>query len=79
MAVVEKIKLCSDDTCHKCAQCYEDECRAYQMPHDDEEKAARKKGPTLCERMLSGRLQYASTARGIAAERKRKHDLTEEA
>ena len=33
-----------DEVCKLCSQCYEDECRAYSMPHGDKERIARTTG-----------------------------------
>ena len=39
-----------DDVCHECAQCYEDECRAYLMPHSKEEQIQREQSGCECDR-----------------------------
>ena len=48
--VSNKLRLVIDDLCASCAQCYEGECRAYQQPHNDIERAQRQADPQgLCE------------------------------
>lgn len=41
------IKDVPDEVCNGCAQLYEGECRAFQMPHSEEERQARLKDPQL--------------------------------
>lgn len=50
MPVSNKIHQVSDDLCELCAQCWESQCRAYQVPHSDEERAQRISDPKgLCQ------------------------------
>ena len=43
--VTEKItERTPDEVCLKCSQCWEGECRAYEMPHSKEEYAHRSEG-----------------------------------
>lgn len=46
-----KINPVGDFICNHCAQNYQNECRAYQDPHSDEERAAREEGDALCTRL----------------------------
>lgn len=38
-----KIREVDDSVCQNCSQLWKDECRAYCVPHSDEEKDHRKK------------------------------------
>lgn len=51
IATIEhKTKPVIDDLCKLCAQQWQGECRAFQMPHSDEEKAQREGDPQgLCQ------------------------------
>lgn len=46
--IKRKIKDVGNEICGHCAQNYQNECRAFQWPHSDEERAAREKGDVLC-------------------------------
>lgn len=43
-----KIEQVGDEICGHCAQNYSGECRAFEAPHSDQERAAREKGDALC-------------------------------
>jgi len=43
-----KIEEIGDEVCGHCAQNYQDECRAFEAPHSDQEREAREKGDALC-------------------------------
>lgn len=43
-----KIEQVSDDLCGHCAQNYQEECRAFNDPHTDQEREAREQGDALC-------------------------------
>jgi hypothetical protein len=43
-----KIEQVGDEICAHCAQNYSGECRAFEAPHSDQERAAREKGDALC-------------------------------
>lgn len=43
-----KIEQIGDAICAHCSQNYQDECRAFEAPHSDQERAAREKGDALC-------------------------------
>ena len=48
--VTNKIAPVQDALCELCAQCWEGECRAYQMPHSSEEAMQRMADPQgLCQ------------------------------
>jgi len=44
-----KIAIVSDETCRKCSQLWQGECRAYTFPHSDAERRHREKGYPLCK------------------------------
>jgi len=45
-----KVMNVSDELCQLCAQAWQGECRAFQMPHTQEERAQREGDPQgLCE------------------------------
>lgn len=46
--IKRKIEEVGEEICGHCAQNYQDECRAFEAPHSDEERAAREKGDALC-------------------------------
>lgn len=63
MAVQNKIRQVHDDVCKlTCAQFYEGECRAYQMPHSEAERVCRNSGSAACER---GLIMYGLTHEGL--------------
>lgn len=43
-----KIEQVGDQICGHCAQNYQDECRAFEVPHSDQERTEREKGDALC-------------------------------
>jgi len=43
-----KIEAVGDEICGHCAQNYQDECRAFEAPHSDQERTEREKGDPLC-------------------------------
>lgn len=43
-----KIQAVGDEICGHCAQNYQEECRAFEYPHSDQERQAREKGDALC-------------------------------
>ena len=45
-----KVQKVPDSVCKECYQSYEDICRAFLIPHSDEEKEHRLKGGALCAR-----------------------------
>ena len=48
--VMHKInKSAPDEICHECSQCYEDECRAYSVPHTEEEREQRLQSGCECD------------------------------
>jgi len=50
MAIEHKMARVIDDLCHLCAQHWDGECRAYQMPHNEAERAQREGDPMgLCQ------------------------------
>ena len=48
--IKHKINQVGDVICGHCAQNYQDECRAFEAPHSDQERAAREQGDALCQR-----------------------------
>jgi len=46
--IKRKIKEIAEEICGHCAQNYQDECRAFQWPHSDQERTAREQGDALC-------------------------------
>lgn len=40
--IKNKIRAVPDSVCEKCTQLWEDECRAWEMPHSEEERLSRK-------------------------------------
>jgi len=46
-----KIKNVSDSLCRKCHQCYEDKCRAFCVPHSEEERLQREGKECLCMKL----------------------------
>ena len=43
-----KIEQVGDQICAHCAQNYQEECRAFEAPHSDQERTEREKGDPLC-------------------------------
>ncbi len=58
--VKHKIEQVSDFICGQCAQNYQDECRAFEAPHSDQERAARERGDPLC---ISSRAVFIESRR----------------
>ena len=55
-----KIEQVGDQICGHCAQNYQDECRAFEYPHSDQERAAREQGDALC---ISSRAAFIESRR----------------
>ncbi len=49
MGVANKIAAVSDDLCLRCPQCWQDECRAFHVPHSRAEAEHRQIGEALCQ------------------------------
>ena len=47
--IYHKIREIQDKVCEGCSQNYYGECRAYEMPHSQEESEQRKSGMPNCE------------------------------
>jgi len=43
-----KIEEIGDEICNHCSQNYQEECRAFEYPHSDQERTEREKGDPLC-------------------------------
>lgn len=43
-----KIEQVGDEICGHCSQNYQEECRAFEFPHSDQERTEREKGDALC-------------------------------
>jgi len=59
--VKQKIYDVPDSVCEICPQNYEDECRAFQVPHSTEEYICRNRGGAKC---ILNKVQEQSKAKG---------------
>jgi len=46
-------KHVDDSICVECSQYWDDECRAFYMPHSDEERKSQKSGKMSCRKVRS--------------------------
>ena len=61
MHIANKIAAVSDDLCLRCPQCWQDECRAFLLPHSRAEAEHRQIGGALCQNDGLGRRRNAQT------------------
>ena len=47
-AIAHKIAPVSDSLCRLCPQCWQGECRAFQVPQSEQEEMHRREGTALC-------------------------------
>ena len=67
-----KIERVGDQICGHCSQNYQEECRAFEWPHSDQERAAREKGDALC---ITSRAAFIASRRAELKEEEIKEQI----